>query len=657
MFDSLLSGKFSKKCKHCIKCINSRLLLIKKKKQATVKFLKKDVADLLANGHDSNAFGRIEAILVEVNRVYCYEMIENYCQCILNLLPSLQKLRECPEDAKEAISTLIFAAARFSDLPELYDLRQIFTERYGGQMESSVNAQFIEKVQKKPFSTDTKLQLMKSIADEFSVRWDPNAFQQKLANPTQMSLDKASISKNSYNRRPSNLDSNARNEAMNPHLQKSVSDAAVETHISYNRKETVFNPDITVTRRKETSNSLDSSFSSKKERVYSAMDKSQKQQVHPEPKDIHEVPANNNGKLHYDHSKNGNNVASYVKPTWAQNRTRKSEGLASNMPPIRQEGPGLIGIEKEVDTTPAYTILKGVRNGGGRVDNATMYDDFTKVDKAKNPIHDEFFKVEKESKLPKPKYDEFLPREGKTHMYDDFTKNKKAENLIYDEYGKIEKDRKLPYGSFLKTDQERKPKYDELPREEKTHLYDDFTKMEKAGNPIYDEFMTAEKEKRYDASLFERSSRNTTPRPLSMIPPPYTKSNVKGTPNYIPKPPICVDKLGTLERQENEVKQGRKKHHEGRRRHELYDGDCDEEDEIMDRLLKHLSKKGYEEESSRRKSRARAPNAERVSSPPNESVSPVVGGGGHCRASSMQTDVRVSDYDDLAARFQALKRN
>jgi len=51
--------------------------------------------------------------------------------------------RECPEEAMEAISTLNFAAARFSDLPELYDLRRIFTERYGSQMESSVNAEVV----------------------------------------------------------------------------------------------------------------------------------------------------------------------------------------------------------------------------------------------------------------------------------------------------------------------------------------------------------------------------------------------------------------------------------------------------------------------------------------------------------------------------------
>lgn len=46
---------------------------------------------------------------------------------------------ECPEECKEAIPSLIYAAARFSDLPELRELRTIFTERYGSSLESYTN--------------------------------------------------------------------------------------------------------------------------------------------------------------------------------------------------------------------------------------------------------------------------------------------------------------------------------------------------------------------------------------------------------------------------------------------------------------------------------------------------------------------------------------
>jgi hypothetical protein len=45
--------------KHAIKCTRTRLDLLRRKKQAMVKFLKKDVADLLINGLESHAFGRV----------------------------------------------------------------------------------------------------------------------------------------------------------------------------------------------------------------------------------------------------------------------------------------------------------------------------------------------------------------------------------------------------------------------------------------------------------------------------------------------------------------------------------------------------------------------------------------------------------------------
>lgn len=45
-------------------------------------------------------------------------------------------LRECPEECREAVSSLNYAAARFADLPELRDLRSIFTERYGNSLDS-----------------------------------------------------------------------------------------------------------------------------------------------------------------------------------------------------------------------------------------------------------------------------------------------------------------------------------------------------------------------------------------------------------------------------------------------------------------------------------------------------------------------------------------
>ncbi|XP_031269377.1 uncharacterized protein LOC116127856 [Pistacia vera] len=78
----------------------------------------------------------------------------------------------------------MFAAARFSDLPELRDLRQLFQERYVNSLEHFVNQEFVDKLAGKHATMDKKVQLMQDIASEFSIKWDSRAFQQMMSKPS-----------------------------------------------------------------------------------------------------------------------------------------------------------------------------------------------------------------------------------------------------------------------------------------------------------------------------------------------------------------------------------------------------------------------------------------------------------------------------------------
>uniref|UniRef100_A0A0D9WTF1 Regulator of Vps4 activity in the MVB pathway protein n=1 Tax=Leersia perrieri TaxID=77586 RepID=A0A0D9WTF1_9ORYZ len=180
MFDSLLNTKFYNKCKHAFKCIRMRLVPIRRKKEAVIRFMKKDIAELLTNGLDTHAFGRMDGLIVEMNHASCYDMIEQFCEYIGKQLNSLQKQRDCPQETREAVSTLIFAAARFPDLPELCDLRHIFTERYGNFVEPFVSSEFVQKLENKSFTNEEKLQAMQGISEEFLVDFDTKAFKVKL---------------------------------------------------------------------------------------------------------------------------------------------------------------------------------------------------------------------------------------------------------------------------------------------------------------------------------------------------------------------------------------------------------------------------------------------------------------------------------------------
>ncbi|KAK3210737.1 hypothetical protein Dsin_015443 [Dipteronia sinensis] len=189
MLDGLLGRGFAAKCKSLIKLTKSRIDVIRRKRNATQKFLKKDVADLLSNGLDINAYGRAEGLLAELNVSYCYDFVEQCCNFVLKHLSIMQKQRDCPEDLREAVSSMMFATARFSDLPELRDLRHIFQERYGNSLEYFVNQELVEKSTVKPSTMEKKVQLMQDIASEFSIKWDARAFQQRMSKPSTSALD------------------------------------------------------------------------------------------------------------------------------------------------------------------------------------------------------------------------------------------------------------------------------------------------------------------------------------------------------------------------------------------------------------------------------------------------------------------------------------
>lgn len=128
MLDGILGRGSGAKCKSLIKSTKNQIEVARRKRNATLKYLKKDMADLLANGLDINAFGRAEGLLAELDQLSCYDFVEQFCDFVLKHLSVMQKLRHCPEDCREAVSSLMFAAAGLNNLPELRDLRDVFYE-------------------------------------------------------------------------------------------------------------------------------------------------------------------------------------------------------------------------------------------------------------------------------------------------------------------------------------------------------------------------------------------------------------------------------------------------------------------------------------------------------------------------------------------------
>ncbi|XP_021296717.1 uncharacterized protein LOC110425960 [Herrania umbratica] len=102
-----------------------------------------------------------------------YAMIENYFNLLMERIVVLRNNKQCPDELKEAISSLIFAASRCGELPELQKIRWLFTSRYGKELETravelrsncGVNPKIVKKLSTGRPSLDSKLKMLKEVA-------------------------------------------------------------------------------------------------------------------------------------------------------------------------------------------------------------------------------------------------------------------------------------------------------------------------------------------------------------------------------------------------------------------------------------------------------------------------------------------------------------
>lgn len=173
------------KCKTSLKLAVSRIKLLRNKRDAQVKQLKRELAKLLESGQDQTARIRVEHVVREEKTMAAYELVEIYCELIAARLPIIESQKNCPIDLKEAVSSVIFATPRCSDIPELADVKKHITAKYGKEFvsaaielrpDSGVNRLLIEKLSAKAPDGPTKIKILTAIAEEHNIKWEPKSF-------------------------------------------------------------------------------------------------------------------------------------------------------------------------------------------------------------------------------------------------------------------------------------------------------------------------------------------------------------------------------------------------------------------------------------------------------------------------------------------------
>ncbi|XP_072985689.1 uncharacterized protein [Typha latifolia] len=195
---SMLDAFFNKvafrgaKCKTLLKLTIPRIKLLRNRREIQLKQMRKEIAKLLENGQEATARIRVEHIIREENMMAAQEILELFCELVSVRLPIIETQRECPLDLKEAISSICFAAPRCADLPELQQVQMLFAAKYGKEFvaaatelmpDCGVNRQIIELLSIRAPSVETKLKLLKEIAEEHELDWDPAASETEFFKP------------------------------------------------------------------------------------------------------------------------------------------------------------------------------------------------------------------------------------------------------------------------------------------------------------------------------------------------------------------------------------------------------------------------------------------------------------------------------------------
>ncbi|MED6110586.1 hypothetical protein PIB30_044434 [Stylosanthes scabra] len=182
------------KCKTALKLAVSRIKLLKNKREAHIRQLKRELAQLLESGQDQTARIRVEHVVREEKTMAAYDLVEIYCELIAARLPMIESQKNCPIDLKEAIASVIFAAPRCADLPELVDVRKHLTAKYGKEFASAavelrpdcgVNRLLVEKLSAKAPDGPTKIKILSAIAEEHNIKWEHKSFGENDVKPSQ----------------------------------------------------------------------------------------------------------------------------------------------------------------------------------------------------------------------------------------------------------------------------------------------------------------------------------------------------------------------------------------------------------------------------------------------------------------------------------------
>lgn len=166
-----------------LKLAETRIELVKNKKTNEIKKQKIEIATLLKNNQEELARIRTEHLVCDDFRIEVLGIVGLLCALLKERTKLLENSKEIPFDMKESCATLVFAADRVSEIPELSDIKHQLQLKFRRELlawlgtEDSARANVNERVFKKlgvqPPNAFIVTSYMKYIAQDSGVEWEP----------------------------------------------------------------------------------------------------------------------------------------------------------------------------------------------------------------------------------------------------------------------------------------------------------------------------------------------------------------------------------------------------------------------------------------------------------------------------------------------------
>eukprot|EP01132_Coremiostelium_polycephalum_P003573 gene3573-4452_t len=161
-----------------LKLAISRLTLHKNKNLEQSNVHKKEIAELLALGKDEQARVRTVSVINEDYQTEVYGILLIYCETLSNRIKSLEGIRICPPDLKEAVCSIIYSSPFLEKQVELYKIRKRFLEKFGKKFPEEcidcccINPKIIHRLSNKPPEDSLVNYYLSNIAKKHNIAWE-----------------------------------------------------------------------------------------------------------------------------------------------------------------------------------------------------------------------------------------------------------------------------------------------------------------------------------------------------------------------------------------------------------------------------------------------------------------------------------------------------